>query len=149
MGDDLEENKIKMLENINNGKAFDKFEEMVRNQGGDISYLENTEKFEKAKFIESVKADKNGYIKEINAEDVGKIACNLGAGRIKKEDQIDYTVGVKLCKKNSEEVIEGEDIAYIYANDVEKLKIAKQKLMEIIKIDVEKVKARTNNFWNL
>lgn len=146
LGDDLEENKIKMLENINNGKAFDKFEEMVRNQGGDISYLENTEKFEKAKFIESVKADKNGYIKEINAEDVGKVACNLGAGRIKKEDQIDYTVGVKLCKKNSEEVIEGEDIAYIYANDVEKLKIAKQKLMEIIKIDVEKVKQEPTIF---
>ena len=51
-----------------------------------------------------------------------------------------------MCKKNSEEVIEGEDIAYIYANDVEKLKIAKQKLMEIIKIDVEKVKQEPTIF---
>ena len=139
LGDNLEENKIKMLENINNGKAFNKFVEMVKNQGGDISYLENTEKFEKAKFIETVKAEKEGYIKEINAEEVGKVACGLGAGRIKKEDKIDYTVGIKLCKKNSEEVTEGENLAYIYANDIEKLQIAKQKLKNIIKINKEKV----------
>ena len=146
LGNNLEENKTKMLENINNGKAFNKFEEMVKNQGGDASFLENTEMFEKAKYIEPIRAEKNGYIKEINAEDVGKIACHLGAGRIRKEDKIDYAVGVKLCKKNSEEVIEGEDIAYIYANDIEKLKIAKQKLLEIIKIDREKVKQEPTIF---
>ena len=139
LGDNLEENKIKMLENINNGKAFNKFVEMVKNQGGDEAYLEDTNKFEKAKFVETLKAEKDGYIKEINAEEVGKIACNLGAGRIKKEDKIDYTVGIKLCKKNSERVTEGENLAYIYANNIEKLQIAKQKLKNIIKIDKEKV----------
>lgn len=146
LGDNLEENKMKMLENINNGKAFNKFVEMVKNQGGDISYLEDTEKFSKAKFIEPIKSKKQGYIQEINAEEVGKIACNLGAGRIRKEDKIDYTVGIKLCKKVSEKVSQGDDLAYIYANDVEKLQEAKQKLEKIIKIDKDKIEQEPTIF---
>lgn len=139
LGNDLHENKENMLKNIVNGKAYDKFVEMVKNQGGDISYLEDTDKFTKAKFIETILAKKEGYIKEINAEKVGRVACNLGAGRIKKEDEIDYCVGIELCKKISEKVLDGEKIAYIYANDLEKLKIAKMQLEDIIKIDDNKV----------
>ena len=146
LGDNLEENKMKMLENINNGKAFNKFAEMVKNQCGDVSYLENINKFEKAKYIEPIKAEKDGYIQEINAEEVGKIACSLGAGRIRKEDKIDYTVGIKLCKKVSEKVSQGDDLAYIYANDIEKLEIAKQKLKDVIKIDKEKIEQKPTIF---
>ena len=146
LGNNLEENKMKMLENINNCKAFDKFAEMVKNQGGDISYLESTSKFATAKYIESIKAEKNGYIQEINAEEVGKLACDLGAGRIRKEDKIDYTVGIKLCKKVSEKVSQGDNLAYIYANDIEKLKIAKQKLKNIIKINKEQINKKPTIF---
>lgn len=146
LGDNLEENKIKMIENIDNGKAFNKFVEMVKNQGGDISYLDDTNKFEKAKYIETIKAEKNGYVQEINAEEVGKLACNLGAGRIRKEDKIDYTVGIKLCKKVSEKVSLGDDLAYVYANDIEKLRIAKQKLKNIIKIDKDKIEKKPTIF---
>ena len=53
-GDNLEENKQKMLQNIENGQAYKKLIEMVQNQGGDISYLEDTTKFEKSKYICSV-----------------------------------------------------------------------------------------------
>ena len=127
-------------------KNDNSYAEMVQNQGGDISYLENTNKFEKAKFIEPIKAEKSGYIQEINAEEVGKVACNLGAGRIRKEDEIDYTVGIKLCKKVSENVSKGEDLAYIYANDIEKLEIAKQKLNNIIKIDKDKIEQKPTIF---
>lgn len=146
LGDNLEENKSKMLENINNGKAFDKFAEMVKNQGGDITYLGNINKFEKAKFIEPVKAENSGYIHEINAEEVGKIACNLGAGRIRKEDKIDYTVGIKLCKKVSENVLQGEDIAYIYSNDIERLQVARKKLKDIIKIGDDRIEPKSTIF---
>ena len=54
--------KIKMLDNIKNGKALKKFEEMVKNQGGDTEYLENTSKFPRAKYIEAIKAKQSGYI---------------------------------------------------------------------------------------
>ena len=143
LGDDLEDNKNKMLENIHNGKAFDKFAQMVKNQGGDISYLEDTEKFEKAKYVEKVIADEDGYVQEINAEKIGKVACSLGAGRIKKEDNIDYSVGIILCKKVSEEVKKGDVLAKIYANDENKLKNAKNDLESIIKINENKVETKS------
>ena len=146
LGDNLEENKSKMLENISNGKAFNKFTEMVKNQGGDVSYLENTNKFEKAKFVEYIKAEKNGYIQEINAEEVGRIACDLGAGRVRKEDEIDYAVGIQLCKKVSEKVSKDEKLAYIYSNNIEKLEVAKKKLTKIIKIEKEELKQEPTIF---
>ena len=67
LGENLEENKKKMLENIANGKALDKFIEMAKNQEGDISYLEDTNKFEKSKIIEPIIAKQNGYIQEIDS----------------------------------------------------------------------------------
>ena len=123
-----------------------KFIEMVKNQKGDISYIEDTSKFEKAKYIEVLKSSKEGYIEEINAEEVGKVVCELGAGRVRKEDEIDYTVGIKLCKKVSNKVSIGEDLVVIYANDNEKLQIAKKKLQEIIKVSMEKVEANPTIF---
>lgn len=137
LGENLEENKKQMLENIQNGKAFNKLKQMVQNQGGDISYLENTDKFEKAQFTEEILASQNGYIQEINAEKIGKVACNLGAGRIKKEDNIDYAVGIELDKKVGTKVQKGEILGKIHANDTTKLEIAKKQINDIIKISPE------------
>lgn len=138
LGEDLEKNKEKLLENIKNGSGFNKFKEMVQNQGGDISYLDNTEKFEKASIIEPITATKSGYIQEIDAENIGKVACSLGAGRIKKEDEIDHTVGIVLNKKVSDKVILGEIIGYIYSNNIEKCANAKKEIDKIIKISENK-----------
>ncbi len=138
-GNDKEENKRKMLENINNGKALQKFIEMVQNQGGDITYIENVEKFPVAKYCENIICSKDGYIKQMNAEEIGKVACMLGAGRVKKEDTIDYEVGIILNYKVGSCVKQGDILAKVYANDEEKLEIAKKALIEIIKIDKEYV----------
>ena len=105
--------------------------------------MEDTEKFEKAKYVENVIADEDGYVQEINAEEIGKVACSLGAGRIKKEDNIDYSVGIILCKKVSEEVKKGDVLAKIYANDENKLKNAKNDLESIIKINENKVETKS------
>ena len=115
-GENIRQNKEKMLENIKNGKAYNKFLELVKNQNGDISYIENTEKFEKAKYITPIIAEENGYIKEINAEQIGKFACSLGAGRMRKEDNIDNTVGVILNKKIASKVKVGDILATVYSN---------------------------------
>ena len=61
---------IIVLENIETGEAYNKLKEMVQNQGGDISYLEDTTKFEKSKYISAVVSEKTGKVKEINAEDI-------------------------------------------------------------------------------
>ena len=133
-GENLEENRLRMLETIQNGKAFEKFKEMVANQGGDISYLEDTTKFEKSKYISAVATEKTGIVKEINAEEIGKLACYLGAGRVKKEDEIEKSVGIILNKKIGDEVERGDFLAYICANDEEKLREAESKILEIIKM---------------
>lgn len=140
LGDDIEENKNKMLENINNGKAFNKFIELVRNQGGDVSYIENVEKFDKAKYVFPIYATSDGYISKIDAKEVGKFACSLGAGRIRKEDKIDYSVGIILNKKVSNKVIKDEILGYVHANDEEKGNNTVQKLKDIIKINKEEPK---------
>ena len=133
-GNDLEKNKSLIQENIVNGKAFEKLVQMVKNQGGDVSYLNDLEKFEKPKYIISVKAEKSGVVKEVNAEEVGKLACMLGAGRIRKEDEIDYSAGIFVNKKVGDYVEIKEPLAFIYTNKEDKIEEAKEKILKIWKI---------------
>lgn len=139
-GNDLAENKKKMLENIKNGKAYGKFLQLIKNQGGDITYIENLEKLPKANYIQPVKSQISGYIQEINSKEIGKLAGKLGAGREKKEDTIDPSVGIRLTKKVGDVVNSDEVVAYIYANDEKKLQEGKKSLKEIIKISTNPVK---------
>ena len=134
-GNNIEENKSKMLENISNGKALEKFKELVANQGGDISYIENTSKFEKAKYILPVTIEKSGIVKEVKAEEVGKLSVFSGGGRIRKEDKIDPAVGITLNKKVGNKVEKSDIVAYIHANDEEKGKEAVQRLKEMYVIE--------------
>lgn len=133
-GENLEENKAKILENISNGKAYNKFLELVGNQGGDISYIENPSKFEKAKYTIPVYSNKTGYIEKLNAEKVGVTSVHLGAGRVKKEDGIDYAVGIWLEKKIGDQIKDGDILAYVHANDEEKGKQAVEDLKQAYNI---------------
>ena len=118
-GDNLEENKVKMLEQIENGEALSKFKELVVKQGGDASYIEDLEKFPKAKYKLPVIATKSGIVNKLNAEEVGKIAMKLGAGRLRKEDEIIKEVGIELNKKVGNNVEIGDILAYIHGNNEE------------------------------
>lgn len=137
-GDNLEENRQKIMTQIENGAALKKFIELVENQGGNISYIEDTNKFEKAKYIMEVVAPKNGYVTKLNAEKIGVTSVHLGAGRVKKEDSIDKAVGILLNKKISDPVNEGDVLAYVHANDEEKGKKAVKDVLEAYEIAPEK-----------
>ena len=142
-GDNIEQNKARILENIYNGKAYNKFLELVKNQNGDISYIENPEKFEKAKYILPLVSQETGFVKKLNAEKVGVTSVHLGAGRLKKEDSIDYSVGIYLNKKVGDKIEKGDILAYIHANNEEKGKEALRELetaYEITQSKVEKEK---------
>ena len=134
-GENIEENKLKILENIENENAYNKFVEMVENQGGDISFVKDTTKFKKTKYILAVVTKKTGKVTEINAEDIGKLACYLGAGRVNKDDKIEPDVGIILNKKVGDEVLEDDFLAYICANDENKLIEAEKRILEIYKIE--------------
>ena len=138
-GEDIEENKAKLLENIENGKGYEKFIQLVENQGGDSSYIKDTNLFPKANYIEKGYSQKDGYIQSMNAKEIGKIVCDLGAGRIRKEDSIDNAVGIVLNKKVSDKVEKGDTLVTIYANSKEKLEEAKKKLLEVIKIGEQEI----------
>ena len=142
------ENKYKVMEVIENGKAYEKFKELVKRQGGDVSYIENPEKFEKAPIIMPVLAEEDGFVEELDAGKVGKAGLELGIGRKKKEDEIDYRVGLIFDKKIGDEVETGDVLAYVHANSPEKAiecveaikdaykignrKISKENIIEII-----------------
>ncbi len=133
-GEDIAENKQVMKDCIANGKAFAKFQELVENQGGDSTYLTNPEKFPKANVILPVIAQETGWVAELNAEEVGKVSMQLGAGRVRKEDPILPEVGLQLVKKIGDKVGKGEILAYIHANDEERAKKAQAELTQIYQI---------------
>ena len=108
---DYEEAKKLVIENIENGKAYDKFLEMVKYQGGDINSLSVSGN------KQEIVADKDGIIKNIDALKLGKLSVSLGAGRKSKEDKIDYSVGIYLNKLVGDKVEKGNVIATVYKKD--------------------------------
>lgn len=116
---DIEEARVICLKNIHNGEAYKKFKEFVNAQHGDIS------KIEISKRVLSIKAPKDGYIKNINALGLGEIARLIGAGRLTKDDVIDYSVGLELAVKVGDKVNTGDELIKVYINekDIEMNKI--------------------------
>lgn len=128
----IEEAEKMILENLSNGKGYKKFLELAQNQGGDISYIENTDKFIKAKYIVPIVAEKVGTIHKLDALTIGKLSVYLGAGRMKKEDDIQKEVGFVFNKKVGDKVEQGEILGYIHSNDEDKAQeILKLKIYEI------------------
>ena len=135
---DSPEEARKMLEKtIEDGSALKKFAEMVEAQGGDPSYIYDTDKFEKAKFVEPALSPADGYVRTIKTDDVGIASLILGGGRETKEDVIDHAVGLIIEKKIGDEVKKGEPLAYIHANDKEKLEAAKERLISAYTIGLK------------
>jgi pyrimidine-nucleoside phosphorylase len=112
---ETEEKARQMLQEvIDNGKALEVFKTFIENQGGDPSYIMNPEKLPKAKFITEFKADKDGYVSELVADEIGKAAMLLGAGRETKDSVIDLAVGLVLNKKVGDAVKTGDVLLYIH-----------------------------------
>lgn len=137
-GNDIEHNKKKIEECILSLKAYEKFIQLVEKQGGDSSYIKDTNKFTKSRYSFDIFAEKEGYIEELKAQKVGEIAGFLGAGRIKKEDKIDLEAGITFNKKVGDYVKIGEKIATLYTNDKDKLEKASEIFKETIKISSKK-----------
>ena len=138
-GNDIQANQQEILSCIQSGKALKKFKELVANQGGDVSYIENPNQFPKAEVILEVRAMQTGYVQEVKAEEIGRISMLLGAGRKRKEDLIKPEVGIVLEKKVGDFVEEKEVLATIHAADWESAEKAKQEIQKIDRIVSEKV----------
>jgi len=111
-----EDAKKALIENIKNGKAFEKFKEFVKAQGGDIDYIDHPEKFPVSKNLIEIKSENEGYIKTIDALTIGLGSCHLGGGRLKMGDVIDMSAGIILNKKVGDHVKKGELLCTLHTN---------------------------------
>ncbi len=101
---------------IANGRAFEKFRQLVMAQGGDVSYVDDPEKLPKAEIVEVVPAPKSGWIKQVHAREIGEAAVSIGAGRAQKGDPVDHAVGLLIHHKVGDRIEAGQPLFTIHAN---------------------------------
>ena len=125
---------------INSGKALEKFRDIINSQGGDSSVIDDYTKLPQASIKYEVKSDKDGFVNNIDALKIAKACKNLGAGREKKSDKIDYSAGIYLTQKYTEPVKQGETIAVIYTNKQETIQDAENLIKSAFEISDEQPK---------
>lgn len=101
---------------IKSGMAIEKLKQLIEIQGGNPCVIDNPDRLPQAKNHVEVKSLKSGYVTAINAEAIGIAAMILGAGRKKKEDQIDYSAGLTIVKKIGDKVSAGDTICVLHTN---------------------------------
>ena len=132
-----EEAKEKVLEVIQNKKAYNKLLEFIKYQGGDVN------KLPKSRGIYEIKSDKEGYLTNLHSLELAKLSSNLGSGRKNKDDKIDYSAGIIINKNINDKIEVGDTILTLYTNkelpniDKEKIFNIENNLKENIKLIYE------------
>lgn len=101
---------------LEDGRAYEKFIAWIEAQGGRTDWIQDPSLFPAASSIYAVRANRAGYIGQMNTEQIGLCAGMLGAGRVRKEDPVDFAAGIVLCKKTGDCVAEGDVLAYLHTN---------------------------------
>lgn len=128
------------LENtLTNGQALDKFKLMVESQDGEVAAIDDTSLLPQASIVHEIHSDAGGYIVTVTADDIARAALALGAGRARKEDSIDYAVGVEVMVNVGDSIQSGDLIARIHANSEDSLKSAQDYIQQAITTQNDKV----------
>ncbi len=117
---------------LDDGSAYNKFLEFISAQGGNTEMVTDTDKLPKAKIIHEVIAKEGGYISKTDAEKIGSASVILGAGRVNKEDSIDYTAGIILHKKTGDKIKAGDVIAEFHTNDENRIADAEKMFFDAV-----------------
>ena len=117
------EAKTLLLKNINNGKALEKFEEMIEAQGGDLNDIYSKNNF--ARNHIKIKSRETGYIKSINTEKIGWALVEMGCGKKVTSDTLDHSAGIKINYKVGDKVYKGDTVYELFGFNEKKLKNAK------------------------
>ncbi|MDC7226412.1 MAG: pyrimidine-nucleoside phosphorylase [Spirochaetales bacterium] len=130
---------MKMLTNaLESGAALDALSRMIEAQGGDPKICEDTSKLPRAGKLISVKAERDGWISEMDNTEIGISAMLLGAGRQTKADVIDPAVGLWMKKRIGEQVAVGDELAVFHVNEEKNLDEALKRFKAAVKISGEK-----------
>ncbi len=114
---DRDDAEKKALEALESGKALEKFRVFVANQGGDERITEDMNLLPQAAFAVEVRADEAGFVTGLDAMKIGLASQHAGAGREKKEDEIDMAAGILLDKKTGDEVAAGDLLCTVFGNN--------------------------------
>jgi len=117
---------------LNDGRAMDKWNEMIRAQHGDP-----TAKLQVAKHEHTIVAESSGYVNELDALAVGTASWRLGAGRARKEDPVQFGAGIVIHAKRGEKIEKGAPLLTLYTDEQERFDRAVEALSGGIKIESE------------
>jgi pyrimidine-nucleoside phosphorylase len=137
--DDTQQARNKAKTALTNGKAWEFFLKLVSAQGGDLDYVNQPEKLPSAPIIKTVEAPRSGYLKQIHARVIGETAVDLGAGRIKKGDPIDHTVGLEILREIGDFVEKGDPLFVIHARTEENHNLALERVLNAHQITDDKI----------
>ena len=112
------------------GRAWAKFRELVTAQGGDVTFVDQPEKLAKAPVVVTIEAPRAGWISVINARVVGETSVAMGAGRMKKGETIDHSVGIVLHHKVGDQVEQGQLLMTLHARSETDANEARARLLE-------------------
>ena len=136
---DEHEGQEMIEKSIEDHTGLKKFREIIQAQGGNPNVIDDFSLFPQAKLRIPIKAEESGYITHIETEKIGELAAFLGAGRTKKGEKIDLSVGILFPKKVGDFVEKGEKIAEILSNNIKKGEAAKRRLSKLIELKKNKV----------
>ena len=128
-----------LLDSIATGRALDTFRAWVRAQGGDERVADDVSLLPISAHTRAVAAEAAGWIAGFDAEGVGRAAMATGAGRARKEDDIDPGAGLELEVKVGQRVEAGDTLATLYASDAALLDEAEVRLRNAVRIGTEAV----------
>jgi len=115
---------------LQDGSAWERFLALVEAQGGDVSYVKDPDKFPQAALIKTIPSPESGYLSQIHARIIGETSVDLGAGRAKKGDPINHTVGIEILKEVGDFIKKGQDLFIIHASSLADLEQAEKRLLE-------------------
>lgn len=133
-GIDFDIAKEQVLDSLDSGKAYKKMLEWITSQGGNVEYIKNTDLFEKAKYQHKIVANCDGYVAKMDCEQIGNVAVTLGAGRIRKDSEIDLSAGIYIAKKSGDFVKKGDTLAVIYTNNEVAISSAESQYLNAVTI---------------
>jgi pyrimidine-nucleoside phosphorylase len=129
---DLESGRLMAQSALDQGRGWERFRALVTAQGGDVSYVDHPEKLPQAPLVTDLLAPRSGYLKCVNARLIGETSVMLGAGRERKDDPIDYSVGLIVHHQVGDQVEMGQPLFTIYASDQPRLEKASLRLLASI-----------------
>jgi len=116
------------LQVIDSGEALTKLEEIISAQGGDPAVCKNPDILPQAPYSETLISNRSGYIQKIDCKSVGIASSLLGAGRERKEDEVDHSAGLVLRVKIGDKIEAGHLLAQLYSQDIKRLQAGKERL---------------------